>query len=63
MFYQSLWSYTNKTLEQKVKASMATSLYFIEHSIIIRLSELHTLYIAELTPLYCQDSQPHSKLR
>ncbi len=27
---------TNKTLEQKVKASMATSLHFIEHSIIIR---------------------------
>ncbi len=34
---------TNKTLEQKVKASMAT-LHFIEHSIIIRLSEPH-IYI------------------
>ncbi len=32
---------TNKTLEQKVKASMATSLHFIEHSIIIRPSEAH----------------------
>ncbi len=34
---------TNKTLEQKVKASMATSLdiEFIEHFIIIRPSEPH----------------------
>ncbi len=32
---------TNKTLEQKVKASMATSLHFIERSIIIRPSEPH----------------------
>ncbi len=31
----------NKTLEQKVKASIATSLHFIEHSIIIRPSEPH----------------------
>ncbi len=37
---------SNKTLEQKVKASMATSLHreFIEHSIIIRPSEPH-IYI------------------
>ncbi len=41
---------TNKTLEQKVKASMATSLHFIELSIIIRPSEPHIGYIAELTP-------------
>ncbi len=34
---------TNKTLEQKVKASMAT-LHFIEHYIIIRPSEPH-IYI------------------
>ncbi len=47
---------TNKTLEQKVKARMATSLHFIEHYIIIRPSEPH---IAELTPLHCQDSQSH----
>ncbi len=41
-----------------------TSLHraFREHSIIIRPSEPH-IYIAELTPLHCQDSQPHSKLR
>ncbi len=55
---------TNKTLEQKVKASMATSLHreFIEHYIIIRLSDPH-IFIAELTPLHCQDSHPHAKLR
>ncbi len=32
---------TNKTLQQKVKASMATSRHFIERYIIIRLSEPH----------------------
>ncbi len=53
---------TNKTLEQKVKTSMASSLHFIEYYTTVRTAD-NVIYITELTSLHCQDSQPHSKLR
>ncbi len=46
------------------KASMVTSLHFIELSerILLLYDRQNRIYIAELTPLHCQDSQPHLKL-